>query len=149
MLPRKRNNLARSDISGSPRSKRQRKQEAPVTEMLAIPDRLQNYVEVIRDRKSFFVLRFPVDDLDAVYRLAWGLDHRADSMIVNIENLQGEDKSPGHARFCVHASTDREKRTHQYISFIRDAEQCIQSPCSPRSTILTCVLSRELFGLLG
>lgn len=149
MLPNKRNNLGRPGISTSPKSKRQRQQPAPVTEIFVIPDHLRDYVQVSKYGKSAFVLRFPIDDLDAVHRLAWGLDYHADSMIVNLEFLHGENKSSGHARFCVHSSTDRETRSHQYNSTIQDAEQCIQTPCSPRSTILTCALARELFGLLG
>lgn len=149
MPPTKRNAAARSGNSRSPEIKRQRREQSPVTETYPVPDRLQDYIEAFADRRSSFVLRFSIDDLDAVHRLAWGLDSRADSIIVNLEFVQGERKSSGHARFCVHSSTDREKRRHQYSSTIQDVEQCIQTPCSPRSTILTCVLSRELFGLLG
>lgn len=122
MLPNKRNNLGRSGISRSSERKRQRQQPAPVIEIFVIPDRLRDYVEVSVDRKSAFVLRFPIDDLDAVHRFAWGLDYRADSMIVNLEFLHSENKSSGHALFCGHSSTDREKRTLQYSPTIKDAK---------------------------
>lgn len=149
MAPHKRNNPAISPISRSPKSKRQRQYRAPPAETYPIPDRLQDVVERVRTKRSLFELKFPINDLDGVQRLAWGLDRRADFVVVNLEFLQGEDESSGHARFCVHSSTDRETRSHQYSSTISDAIRCTNNPCSPRSTILTCVLSRELFGLVG
>lgn len=149
MPPYKRNHPVGSANSRSPRKKRQRQHQAPVAETFPIPERLQEVVERVGNNRSLFKLRFPIDHLDGVQRLAWGLDRRADSVIVNLEFLQGENKSSGHARFCVHSSTDREKRSHHYSSTISDSINCISSPCSSRSTILTCVLSRELFSLLG
>lgn len=149
MPPYKRNHPVGSANSRSPRKKRQRQHQAPVAETFPIPERLQEVVERVGNNRSLFKLRLPIDHLDGVQRLAWGLDRRADFVIVNLEFLQGENKSSGHARFCVHSSTDREKRSHQYSSTIGDSIKCISNPCSPRSTILTCVLSRELFGLLG
>lgn len=149
MPPYKRNHPVGSANSRSPKNKRQRQHQATVAETVPIPERLQEVVERVGDNRSLFKLRLPVDHLDGVRRLAWGLDRRADFVIVNLEFLQGENKSSGHARFCVHSSTDREKRSHQYSSTISDSIKCISNPCSPRSTILTCVLSRELFGLLG
>lgn len=149
MAPHKRNNPARSANSRSPKSKRQRQYQAPAVKTFPIPDRLQDFVEKVERKGSRFELRFPIGDLDGVKRLAWGLDQRAGFVIVNLEFLQGEDKSSGHARFCVHSSTDKAKRSHQYSSTSSDIEKCIGNPCSSRSTILTCVLSRELFELLG
>ena len=145
MPPQKRHNPAGSATS----SKRQRQHPAPSRETVAIPDRLQEVIDKIGGKRSLFELKFPLDDLDGVERLAWGLDQRAVSVIVRLEFLQGENKSSGHARFCVHSSTDPEKTSHQYSSTISDAGTCFANPCSPRSTILTCVLSRQLFGLLG
>lgn len=149
MAPRKRNNPVGSATSRSPKSKRQRQYQAPPIETYPIPDRLQEVVEKVERKRSLFELKFPINDLDGVQRLAWGLDRRTDFVIVNLEFLQGEDRSSGHARFCVHSSTDREKRSHSYSSTEGEASRCIKNPCSHRSTILTCVLSRELFGLLG
>ncbi|KAG6353768.1 hypothetical protein INS49_005247 [Diaporthe citri] len=149
MAPCKRNNPVGSAISRSPKSKRQRQHRVPPAETYPIPDRLQDVVERVERKRSLFELKLPINDLNGVQRLAWGLDCRADLVIVNLEFLQGEDRSSGHARFCVHSSTDREKRTHLYSSTKNEASRCIENPCSPRSTILTCVLSRELFGLLG
>lgn len=149
MAPRKRNSPVGSAISRSPKSKRQRQHQAPPAETYPIPDRLQDVVERVGRKKSSFELKFPINDLNGVQRLAWGLDRRADFVIVNLEFLQEEDKSSGYARFCVHSSTDREKRSHSYSATDKEANSCIKNPCSPRSTILTCVLSRELFGLLG
>lgn len=149
MAPNKRNSPVGSANSRSPKSKRQRRHQAPPAEIFPIPERLQDVVERVGNKGSLFQLMFPIDCLDGLQRLAWGLDRRADFVIVNLEFLQGENKSSGHARFCVHSSTDREKRSHQYSSTISESSKCINNPCSPRSTILTCVLSRELFGLLG
>lgn len=149
MARRKRNHPTGSAISSSPKSKRQRQHRAPPAETYPIPDRLQDVIERAENKSSRFELKFPINDLDGVQRLAWGLDCRADFVIVILEFLQGEDKSSGYARFCVHSSTDREKRLHSYSLTKNEASTCIQNPCSPRSTILTCVLSRELFGLLG
>ncbi|KAK7712837.1 hypothetical protein SLS64_000790 [Diaporthe eres] len=149
MAPRKRNNPVGSAISRSPKSKRQRQHQAPPAETYPIPDRLQDVFERVERKKSAFELKFPINDLNGVQRLAWGLDRRADFVIVNLEFLQEEDKSSGYARFCVHSSTDREKRSHSYSATDKEASSCIKNPCSPRSTILTCVLSRELFGIVG
>lgn len=149
MPPQKRNHAAGPATSRSPKSKRQRQQPGSSRQRVPIPDRLQEVVEKIGDKRSLFELRFPLNDLDGVERLAWGLDQRAISVIVRLEFLQGENRSSGHARFCVHSSTDPKKTSHQYSSTISDAEKCFASPCSSRSTTLTCVLSRQLFGLLG
>lgn len=148
MAPKRRKNPIGSANSRSPK-KRQRQHQAPPAETFPIPERLQDVVERVGNKESLFRLMFPIDHLDGVHRLAWGLDRRADLVIVNLEFLQGENKSSGHARFCVHSSTDREKRSHRYTSTISDPSKCTNNPCSPRSTILTCVLSRELVGLLG
>lgn len=149
MAMRKRIHRVGSANLRSPKSKRQRQHQAPAAEAFPIPQRLQGFIDRVGGKGGLFELRFPIDNLDGIQRLAWGLDHRANFVIVNLEFLQGENKSSGHAHFCVHSSTDREKRSHQYGSTISDSSRCITNPCSPRSTILTCVLSRELFGLLG
>ncbi|KAL2282223.1 hypothetical protein FJTKL_11047 [Diaporthe vaccinii] len=149
MASRKRNSPVGSAISRSPESKQQRQHQAPPAETYPIPDHLQDVVERVGRKKSSFELKFPINDLNGVQRLAWGLDRRADFVIVNLEFLQEEVKSSGYARFCVHSSTDREKRSHSFCVTKNEASSCIKNPCSPRSTMLTCVLSRELFGLLG
>lgn len=109
MVTRKRIHRVASAHSRSPKSKRQRQHQAPAVETFPIPQRLQGFIDRVGDKGGLFALRFPIDHLDGIQRLAWGLAHRADFVIMNVEFLQGENKSSGHARFCVHFSTDRGK----------------------------------------
>lgn len=148
-MPARKRKPAASPRTATQQSKRQMQQRSTADKTIAIPDRLKHLVKELGGKKHLFELTFPISDLDGVQRLAWGLDLRSESVVVRLEFPDIRKRSSGYALFCVHSSTDREKRFHQYCSTKNEAAKCISNPCSSRSTILTCVLSRDLYGLLG
>lgn len=85
--------------------------------------------------------------------LKWGLDPRAESIIICVKFSPKNNKNSDYGLFCVHSSTDEEdhepRGSHRFCSTKSNADHAINEPCTPRSNILTIVLNRQLYGLLG
>ncbi|CAN8096093.1 unnamed protein product [Discula destructiva] len=137
------------------RQKKHKKQQVSTKRTAAqtpvIPDRLQ---DVIRKSKyGFFELTFLINHLNGLQRLAWGNDHRAESIIVCIRFGLKNKKDSDHALFCVHLRSDDEGRhlraRHRFSSTKGDSVRAIMTPCTARSNIMTIVLGRELHQVLG
>lgn len=85
--------------------------------------------------------------------LKWGLDTRVDSVIVCVKFSPKNNKNSDYGLFCVHSSTDEEdyepRASHRFCSTKSNADDATNGPCTPRSNILTIVLNRQLYSLLG
>ncbi|ROV89796.1 hypothetical protein VSDG_08601 [Cytospora chrysosperma] len=144
---RKRKNSTRSAASTKP-PKRQKQASftaRPHNNSIDIPERLK--YAITKQDKGFYELNFPIASLNGLQRLAWGLDLRAEFVNVCLKFVDG--KTSDFVCFCVHSSTDNEDRQLRHRFCSSRGNDPIMTPCSPRSTILTCVLSRELYGLTG
>ncbi|KUI66911.1 hypothetical protein VM1G_01368 [Cytospora mali] len=147
MAFRKRKNSNRSVASAKPRKRQQhqRSTNRPLNKSIRIPENLKD--AIINKGKGLYELNFPIDSLDGLQRLAWGLDLRAETVSVCLKFPNGKESD--FVCFCVHLSTDDEERQLRHRFCSTKGNDPIMSPCSPRSTILTCSLSRELYGLIG
>lgn len=147
MASRKRKNSTRSAASTKPSKRRKQKsfKARPFNNSVDIPERLKN--TITNEVKGVYELNFSIASLDGLQRLAWGLDLRAESVNVCLKFPDGKESE--YVCFCVHTSTDNEERQLRHRFCSSRGNDPIMTPCSPRSTILTCVLSRELYGLTG
>ncbi|ROV95209.1 hypothetical protein VMCG_08566 [Cytospora schulzeri] len=147
MASRKRKNSTGSGSSTEPPSKRHNQDSSIrcLANSIDIPKRLEN--AITNQSKGFYELNFPIASLNGLQRLAWGLDLRAESVSVCLKFPNG--KASDFVSFCVHTSTDNEERQLRHRFCTSKGNDPIMTPCSPRSTILTCVLSRELYSLTG
>lgn len=143
------------------RSKKQKQQKeknkknssAKISTLMEIPESLKH--DIVKTDQGHFEMTFPIDTLDGLRRLAWGLDLRARSVVVYLKFPPKNDRNADHALFCVHASTDVDElqgpgdHQHQFSSTASTAAHAVGEPCTPRACVLTIVLHRELYGLLG
>lgn len=134
-------------VSSTSKAKRRKQQPKISLPESIIPKKLEDVIKQASD--DVYELTFPLDEVDSLHRLAWGLDKRATSVDVFINWQFGKDRYPG---FCVHSSTDIDDRgrlrgRHRFCSTRQSTPN--KTICSPRSNILTCVLGGELHGLLS
>lgn len=150
MISRKRKLSTCSKASTEPpkRQKQLPSTEKPHTNPIRIPERYKN--DIINRGKGIYELNFSIASLKGLQRFAWGLNLHAESLSVFLKFPDGMEKN--HVSFCIHASTDNEDSEERHLRhsycLIKGSDP-IMTPCSPRSTILTCVLSRKLYGLTG
>lgn len=134
------------------RSKRPRPQKRnPAAISIDIPKEMAG--AITKTKEDYFKLTFPIGSLDGLQRLAWGLDLRARSIIVCLKFPPKNNKEADHGLFCVHSSTDSQgkltRSTHQFCSTKSHADHAIKEPCTSRCNILTIILNRALYSLLG
>lgn len=146
-LKRKYSTCSTASTNPPKKQKQQPSTDKPHANSITIPERYKT--DITDNGKGVYELKLSIASLNGLQRIAWGLDLRAESVSVFLKYPDGNGKD--YVSFCVHASTDNEEDNeernlrHSYCS-IKGSDP-IMTPCSPRSTILTCVLSRELYGL--
>lgn len=117
---------------------------------ITIPNRLK---DAITKAQGYFELDFPLASLNGLDRLAWGVDSRAEFVVVCVKFSPKNETNANYGHFCVHSSTDGEDRgarhSHHFCSTKKEGKHAVTTTCTPRATILTIVLQRELFRLLG
>lgn len=125
--------------------------KVPKPQRVKIPDRLKHSIH--ESEHGFFELIFPVGHLDGLQRLAWGIDTRTESISVCLKFGLKNSQNSDHALFCMHSQTDdgspQLNSRHNFCSTKGDSVHAITKPCTSRSNIMTCVLSRQLHDLLG
>lgn len=140
-----------SERPGKKHKEQQPSRNRKTHQPLLIPDRLQDFIH--RSSFDFFELTFSIDHLDGLQRLAWGIDLPSKSIIVCLKFGHKNDGTLGHVRFCVHSRGEdhgpRLVARHHFCSTKSDAVYAITKPCTSRSNIMTTVLSRELYEILG
>lgn len=123
------------------------KEDHDEEEIFHIPQHLKAFITTEAPQYRKYQLRFTLESMDSIRRLAWGIEDTVEEIIVRMR-FSRLSKNTFRARFCVHNSNDENvfgTSHHFYTSTYEDSNIAI---CTSRPNVLICVIGSMLHKVL-